>query len=69
MKHFKNAVKFGAAIAGSLVAASAHAAIDTTGVTDALTAAGTAVGVIGGAVLVAYVGVKAFSLAKAALGR
>lgn len=45
----------------------AHATIDTTGVTSALTDAGTAVGVVGAAVLVVYVGIKAYKMIKSAL--
>lgn len=46
---------------------SAHAAIDTAGVTSALTEAGTAAGVVGAAVLVVLVGIKAFKFIKSAL--
>lgn len=49
------------------VAASSQAAIDTAGVTSALTDAGAAAGVVGAAVLVVFVGIKAFKLIKAAL--
>lgn len=45
----------------------AHAAIDTTGVTSALTDAGSAVAVVGAAVLVVYVGIKAYKMIKGAL--
>ena len=45
----------------------AHAAIDTSGVTSALTEAGDAVAVVGAAVLVVYVGMKAFKLVRGAL--
>ena len=46
---------------------SAHAAIDTSGVTSALTDAASAVGVVGAAVLVVYVGIKAYKMIKGAL--
>jgi predicted Rossmann fold nucleotide-binding protein DprA/Smf involved in DNA uptake len=47
---------------------SAHAAaIDTTAVTGALTDAGTAVATVGAAVLVVYVGIKAYKMIKSAL--
>lgn len=46
---------------------SAHATIDTAGVTSALTDAGTAAGVVGAAVLVVLVGIKAFKFIKSAL--
>jgi len=54
-----------AAIAG--VATSAQAAIDTAGVTTALTEAGTAAAAVGAAVLVVVVGIKAFKYIKSAL--
>ena len=59
--------------AGALVAAfvaapmSAMAAIDTTSVTAALTDAGTAAAVVGAAVLVVIVGIKAFKYIRQAL--
>lgn len=55
------AVAFGGA------AVSAHAAIDTTAITSALTDAGTAVGVVGAAVLVVHVGGKVFKYIRAAM--
>lgn len=52
----------------SLVAmGSAQAAIDTTGVTSALTDAGTAAGVVGAAVLIVLIGIKAFKFIRSAL--
>lgn len=60
----KNAI---AATAMGAFAASSQAAIDTAGITTALTEAGTAAGVVGAAVLVVYVGIKAFKLIKGAL--
>lgn len=54
------------ALAGGLVT-SAHAAMDTAAVTAALTDAGSAVAVVGAAVLVVYVGMKAFKLVRGAL--
>jgi hypothetical protein len=55
------------AAAAATAATSASAAIDTAGVTSALAEAGTAAGVVGAAVLVVYVGIKAFKLIKGAL--
>ena len=52
---------------GAMAAGSAQAAIDTTGITAALTDAGTAAGVVGAAVLIVYVGIKAFKLIKNAM--
>lgn len=46
---------------------SAHATIDTSGVTSALTDAGTAAGVVGAAVLVVLIGIKAFKFIRSAL--
>lgn len=46
---------------------SAHAAIDTAGVTSALTDAASAVATVGAAVLVVYVGIKAYKMIKGAL--
>jgi hypothetical protein len=48
-------------------AGSASAAIDTAGITSALTDAGTAAGVVGAAVLIVYVGIKAFKMIKGAM--
>lgn len=45
----------------------ASAAIDVSGVTDAVTEAATAIGVVGAAVLVMFVGGKAFKWIKGAL--
>lgn len=55
-------VGFAAVFAGS-----AHAALDTAGVTTALTDAGTAAGVVGAAVLVVIVGIKAFKYIRSAM--
>lgn len=61
-------LSIGAMVAGVAAAAStAHAAMDTTGITTALTDAGTAVGVVGAAVLIVYVGIKAFKMVRGAL--
>lgn len=49
------------------VAGSASAAIDTAGVTSALTDAGTAAGAVGAAVLIVIVGIKAFKYIKSAM--
>lgn len=46
---------------------SAHAAIDTAGITSALTDAGTAAGVVGAAVLIVIVGIKAFKYIRSAM--
>jgi predicted Rossmann fold nucleotide-binding protein DprA/Smf involved in DNA uptake len=66
--------KFNLKTGSALVAAgatsfvgSAQAAIDTAAITTALTDAGTAAAVVGSAVLVVYVGIKAFKLIKGAL--
>lgn len=65
-KFFSRVAAPAVAIAAGLVT-SAHAAMDTTAVTTALTDAGAAVAVVGAAVLVVIVGVKAFKLVRAAL--
>lgn len=49
------------------VAGSASAAIETTSVTTALTEAGTAAGVVGAAVLVVLVGIKAYKYIRQAM--
>lgn len=57
-----------ALVAGAAVyAGSAHAAFDTTAVIAALTEAGTAVALVGAAVLVVVVGIKAFKFIRAAM--
>jgi len=62
----KNAVKIVvASFAGAAV--SAHAAIETAAVTTALTEAGAAAGVVGAAMLVVIVGIKAFKMIRSAL--
>lgn len=48
-------------------ATSAHAALDTTAVTTALTDAGTAAGVVGLASLGVFAGIKAFKLIRHAM--
>lgn len=53
--------------AGVALVNNAHAAMDTTGVTTALTDAASAVAVVGAAVLVVYVGIKSFKMVKSAL--
>lgn len=55
-----------AAVASSFVT-SAQAAIDTAGITSALTDAGTAAGVVGAAVLIVVVGIKAFKYIRSAM--
>lgn len=63
-----NKVFRGALVAGVAGAAvSAHAAIDTTSVTSALTDAGTAAAVVGAAALAVHVGIKAFKMIRQAL--
>ena len=56
-------------VAGSALVASsfAQAAVDTTAVISALTDAGTAAAVVGGAVLVVLVGIKAFKYIRSAM--
>jgi hypothetical protein len=56
-----------AGVSSLLVGVSAHAAMDTAAVTSALTDAGTAAGTVGAAVLVVYVGIKAFKFIRSAL--
>ncbi len=51
----------------ALVSTASHAAIDTTAVTGAITEAGTAVGVIGAAILVLTVGIKVYKWMQRAL--
>lgn len=65
-KFFNQRAAIAAAGLGT-VAASSQAAIDTAGITSALTDAGTAAGVVGAAVLIVYVGIKAFKLIKGAM--
>lgn len=57
----------GLVVAASVVAGSAHAAIDTTTVTTALTEAGAAIAVVGAAYLAMSVGAKVFKWIKTAL--
>lgn len=64
----KNFRRFAVAAAAGLTAAgSASAAIDTASVTASLTEAGTAAGVVGAAVLVVLVGIKAFKYIRSAM--
>lgn len=51
----------------AFVASSARAEIDTAPITAALTEAGTAAGVVGAAVLVVLIGIKAFKYVRAAM--
>lgn len=60
-------VRNAAVAAVSMAAVSAHAAIDTTAVTAALTDAGAACAVVGAASLAVYVGVRAFKMIRHAL--
>lgn len=62
----KNALRL-LVVAFGGAAVSAQAAIDTTAITSALTDAGTAVGVVGAAVLVVHVGGKVFKYIRAAM--
>lgn len=69
MKNLKNTNAAPALVAAALLATvnSASAAIDTAAITAQLTEAGTACAVVGAAMLVVYVGIKAFKLIKTAL--
>ena len=69
-QRFYGSVKNKAAVVGASVlglSTQAHAAMDTTAVTAALTDAGTAAAVVGAAVLVVLVGIKAFKYVRAAM--
>ena len=55
------------ATAAAAFAGSASAAIETTDITGKLTEAGVAAGVVGAAVVVVYVGIKAFKMIRSAL--
>lgn len=59
--------KKSAVVVAGLVPFAASAAIDVTAVTAATTDAGTAVATIGAAVLVVYVGIKAYKWIRGAL--
>jgi hypothetical protein len=63
----KRFVRASFAASALALAGSASAAISTTEVTGALTEAGTAAGVVGAAVLVVVVGIKAFKYIKQAM--
>lgn len=69
MKMQKNLVARSAALAALMatVATSARAEIDTTAITAEITSAGTACAAIGIAVVVVYVGIKAFKMIRSAL--
>lgn len=70
VKQFFGSVKNQAAAAGVgalVLASSARADIDTSGVTSALTEAGTAAGLVGAAVLIVLVGIKAFKYIRSAM--
>lgn len=68
MNFIKNPAARASIAAGLLAAAtSARAEIDTAPITTALTEAGTAAGVVGAAVLVVYVGIKAFKMIRTAM--
>lgn len=54
-------------VAAMSLAGAASAAIETTAVITALTEAGAAAAVVGSAVLVVYVGIKAFKMIRTAL--
>lgn len=71
MFKFVKKVVLSAASALGLMAVSAQsmAAMDTAGVTTALTDAGDAVAVVGGAVLVVVVGIAAFGYVRRAIGK
>lgn len=55
------------AVAAAVASTSARAEIDTAPITTALTEAGTAAGVVGAAVLVVLIGIKAFKYVRAAM--
>jgi len=63
----RKGVAVGFGLGASLVAGFAQAAMDTATVTTAITEAATAVGVIGAAVLVVVVGIKAYKWVARAL--
>lgn len=69
MKNLKNNFALVAAVgtAGLAFAGSARAAIETTAITTALTEAGAAAAVVGAAVLVVVVGIKAFKYIRSAM--
>jgi len=62
-----NKIRLSALAVAAFVSTSASAAIDTAPVTTALTDAGAAAGVVGAAVLVVVVGIKAFKYIKQAM--
>ena len=67
-KRLSRFTRFAPVAAGlAAVANFSHAAMDTAAITSALTDAGAAVAVVGAAVLVVYVGMKAFKLVRGAL--
>lgn len=63
----KNVLKGLVAVGASAVAGASQAAISTTEITGALTEAGTAAAVVGAAVLVVVVGIKAFKYIRSAM--
>lgn len=63
----KAALRLSPLVAVVAVTSAKAAAIDTASVTSALTDAGTAAGVVGAAVLVVIVGIKAFKFIRQAL--
>lgn len=69
MKQMTKLRRFGAAVGvvALTAAGSASAAIDTAGVTSAITDAGSAVATVGAAVLVVMVGIKVFKWVARAL--
>jgi hypothetical protein len=67
MKKLSRASLAVAGFALATITGSASAAISTTEITAALTDAGTAAGVVGAAVLVVVVGIKAFKYIKQAM--
>ena len=67
MSNFKRALRYGAVVVTSVAATSAHAAIDLTAVTASLGETGTAIAVIGAAVLVVAVGLKGWKWLQRAL--
>lgn len=66
-KAVANRVVKAVVIGGTATAGIANAAMDTTSITTALTDAGAAAAIVGGAVLVVIVGIKAFKYVRSAM--
>lgn len=70
MKFFNNNLKSKAAlfgVAAMTLATSARAEIDTAGITAKITEAGAAAAGVGAAVIIVFVGIKAFKMIRQAL--